>query len=93
MLSLITRLPSTSIPSISSNICFESSPVLYPPKPPSVRSDLTVLWHGMMIGKGFLAKSLPTALYALGLSINFAKEAYVLIFPFLILNCVVRTSL
>ena len=58
-----------------------------------VLSDLTVLWHGMIIGYGFLESAVPTDLYAFGLPAALARSLYVFTVPFLVLNSVSNTFL
>ena len=43
------------------NVFLDSKPDFIPPKPPIVRSDFRVLWHGIIIGTGFLESADPTA--------------------------------
>lgn len=47
------------IPSFSNISFFISVP---PKNPPKCKSDFTTLWHGIIIGSGFLPIAVPTAL-------------------------------
>ena len=77
-----------SAPSLLKALIFFFVPSLYPPIAPFER---ITRWHGIITGKGFLLRALPTALHAFGLPDSFATHLYVRVSPFGIAAAMVST--
>lgn len=67
-----------------------AAPPLYLPIPPDAG---TTLWHGTIMGRGFAAHALPTALDALGCPDMSATSPYVRVSPYGILSRASETSM